>query len=494
MTAPDPRDGAADLFDYAFGRQVLGFAARSLRRHWALALVVFAVVVAAALAGLEVLPRTYKVEVRILTARNQVMPALGNPGRAVPREADAPTQAASELILRRDNLVALVKQTSLVDQWEQGRAPALKVKDAVQAFFKGQPREEDKLEALVGLLEKRLKVTTSEGTVSIQLTWPDAQMAYQLVDAAQQNFIETRHALEVSTITEAISILEWHATKMREYLQTTLDELRHAREAARDAPAVLVRGAPAAPVVRRVEARPRPADQELQQARAMLAAKRKALGDVEGYRHKRLVELQALLAEQTATYAAAHPLVVATQDSIAALSRDSPQIEALRRETLELEREVAAREAQEPRETVAAVVEAPRPEPMFEVRRELAGAPREPPGPREEDTSVEYLKGQLELTSAKYQDLQGRIEGARIELDTARAAFKYRYSVTKPAQVPKEPESPKPAMVVVGGLFAALVLALFAAVAADLRRGRVVEAWQVERGLGLRVLAEVRRP
>jgi hypothetical protein len=45
-----------------------------------------------------------------------------------------------------------------------------------------------------------------------------------------------------------------------------------------------------------------------------------------------------------------------------------------------------------------------------------------------------------------------------------------------------------------GGAFAALLFALFACVAADLRAGRVVEAWQVEKLLGVPVLAEVRRP
>jgi hypothetical protein len=44
------------------------------------------------------------------------------------------------------------------------------------------------------------------------------------------------------------------------------------------------------------------------------------------------------------------------------------------------------------------------------------------------------------------------------------------------------------------GLVLALALAVAAALAADLAGGRVVESWQVERFLGLEVLAEVARP
>ena len=37
----------------------------------------------------------------------------------------------------------------------------------------------------------------------------------------------------------------------------------------------------------------------------------------------------------------------------------------------------------------------------------------------------------------KYDTLLDRMNSARIELDTARAAFKYRYSIVRPPQLPK---------------------------------------------------------
>ncbi|HEY3449720.1 MAG TPA: hypothetical protein VGK67_25425 [Myxococcales bacterium] len=485
---------AGDLFDWSLARAFVGFGLRAVRRHWVLGLGSFVFVLGMAAAALAVLPKTYQTGVKILTARNQVMTGLANPGRAVPREADAPTQAASELILRRDNLVALTKQTNLLDQWDGSRAPAVAAKDWLVGFFRGPPSEEDRLNALVGVLEKRLKVTTGDdGTVTIDIEWPDAQMAYQLADAAQQNFIETRHAVEVSTITEAISILEWHASSMGDNVQSVLEELRKAREASAPPPKPGEK-----PVARRAEpARPRraPPDQELAQAKAILAARQRALADLEDYRRKRLAELQGQLVEQTATYAPAHPLVVATQESISAMAKDSPQTEALRREVKDLEREVASRQPPPQEASPAASLAATpagaaaRADAVFaEARSEVAAA-----GKADVDPSTEYLRAQLKVAIDKHQDLLGRIDGARIELDTARAAFKYRYSVVRPAQVPKEVERPKPAVVLGGGAFAAVLFALFACVAADLRGGRIVEAWQVDKLLGVPVLAEVRR-
>ena len=86
-----------------------------------------------------------------------------------------------------------------------------------------------------------------------------------------------------------------------------------------------------------------------------------------------------------------------------------------------------------------------------------------------------------------------RINAAQLELDAARAAYKYRYAVIWPAQVPKRPVSPKPPKVLGLGALASFLLAAFAAILAEVRAGRVLERWQIERTLNLRVLAELRR-
>ena len=94
----------------------------------------------------------------------------------------------------------------------------------------------------------------------------------------------------------------------------------------------------------------------------------------------------------------------------------------------------------------------------------------------------------------KYDSLLDRINSARIELDTARAAFKYRYSIIRPPQLPKRPTKPKIPLVVAAGVMAAMGLAVIAAALSDLRSGRILEPWQVDRALGLEVLGQVPRP
>jgi uncharacterized protein involved in exopolysaccharide biosynthesis len=93
----------------------------------------------------------------------------------------------------------------------------------------------------------------------------------------------------------------------------------------------------------------------------------------------------------------------------------------------------------------------------------------------------------------KYDTLLDRLNSARIELDTARAAFKYRYTIVRPPQLPKRPVKPKVPFVLGAGVLAATVLAVIAAALADLRSGRILETWQVERALGLEVLGELPR-
>jgi len=60
-----------------------------------------------------------------------------------------------------------------------------------------------------------------------------------------------------------------------------------------------------------------------------------------------------------------------------------------------------------------------------------------------------------------------------------------------PAEPPKGPAKPNVAAVGAAAVIAGLLLAAFAAAFADLRGGRIVETWQVERALELPVLSEL---
>jgi len=478
--APPPPE-SADLFDFQQIKDYLGFVRRAVGRHKLLVAGAWLSVMVVAGGALAVLPKTYHVESKILAQQNHVIAALGNPNRSVPRDADAPTRAATETILRRDNLISLIKQTDLVDNWEATRAPANRLKDGVQRMLKGEPSEEDKVDALVGLLEKRLQVQIGEGTVIIMIDWANDEMAFRLVEAAQQNFLEARHVSEISSISEAISILEGHAAGVREVIDGALERIQRfdKKQQQQEKPG---RASASASPARRA------ADREREQVSAMLTAKRRAISDLEEFRLRRLSELQTKLAELRANYSDAHPEVVGVQQSISALGKDSVQLTDLKKEEEALRAEVAKLD-----QSIKSIPETPSPDALRGPDGEVAVQQTAADGEKEEQ-AVEFAKARLGVALAKYDTLLERIDSAKIELATARAAFKYRYSVVRPPQRPKKPTKPNVPIVLAMGGFAATALAVLAAVLADVRTGKVLESWQVSRLIGVPVIAEVNRP
>ncbi len=107
-----------------------------------------------------------------------------------------------------------------------------------------------------------------------------------------------------------------------------------------------------------------------------------------------------------------------------------------------------------------------------------------------DDPAVSVARAHLGMATARYQDILMRIDAARIELDTARAAFKYRYTVVGPAQTPRNPIAPNVPVIVLAGLVASIFFAFFSCTALDLWRRRVEESWQIER-LKIPVLAHI---
>jgi uncharacterized protein involved in exopolysaccharide biosynthesis len=412
-----PVDAGGDaLLDVEHARQLLGFVGRSVRRHRALTAAIFGSVAAVTGLAFALLPRTYETQTKILAQRNFVMPALGNPKRTVPLESDAPTRLAAEAVMSRENLVAIIKQTNLLDEWRATRPLVLRLKDRVVSLVAGPPSEAEQLDALVGTLERRLWVVSDEETVAIGVRWPDANTAFLLVQSAQRNFLEGRHASEVATIGESIGILEGHATEVQARIEASYAELR------RQAPA-----APAAPPP--APGRRTATDDDVASLRAMLAARRLAIADLEEFQRRRLATLEAQLGEQKNSYGSAHPAIAATQRSIAELSVESPQLTQLRRTERDLVAQLRLRGADP--SAAAAPASGGSIDQSF-ARAALASMERA----RNDSTRAEresYIRARIKMSEGEYQDLLERLEGARIELETARAAFKYRYGVVSPA-------------------------------------------------------------
>jgi uncharacterized protein involved in exopolysaccharide biosynthesis len=210
-------------------------------------------------------------------------------------------------------------------------------------------------------------------------------------------------------------------------------------------------------------------------------AKRQAITELQEARRKRLLELQTRLQETKAQYSDNHPVVLDLQQSIEALQQDSPELQVLRKELSTLETELRRRGLLQD-------------VPLGGKRaRSLADAAAlEPLDPREEeDPDVAYTKTQVKHALTRYNALLDRIDTARLELATAQAAFKHKYQVLKPPQRPTAPIKPRVTLVLLASAVAGLFLALLAPALLDLSSRKVVEPWQIEHALGLRVLGEV---
>jgi len=103
------------------------------------------------------------------------------------------------------------------------------------------------------------------------------------------------------------------------------------------------------------------------------------------------------------------------------------------------------------------------------------------------------LAEQFDSALRKYRALRDQISSAQIDLDTAQLAFKHRYKIVAPAETPTKPIKPKVPMIVGGGIVAALLLAIAAAIGAELRTDRIMQRWQVQQ-IALPVLADLRFP
>jgi hypothetical protein len=508
------QDGEGEqLVDVGLITDYAGFVFRSVGRHKLLAAAVLLVALMLTVAGALLLPKTYYVQVKLLAQRNAVMNALSNPGRAVPWDADAPTRAAAETVLRRDNLVALITETDLVNEWDRRRAPIMKARDWLRTLLtRSRPTEDDKLDALVWQLENRMIVSAGpigDGTVTIELFWPDGEMAYRLVERARVAFLDARQIAERNAIEESISILERYSASLHDDVNRTFGELEAmtARERAKTegprAPRVVTRvprvvstDPLAAFGALATESIPLP-DPDVTRLRNDLTAKRAELSRLEQARQGQMSELQGRLSAAQTVYTTSHPTVVSLQQNLAAFQHESPQVVALKSEVEELEAkfdELSAADADRLIQGELSRRAAATPPP---VRTTIHEAPppqvSEQPAPaihRNEANQFATLRLRTELN--QLQSIVERTDGAKIELAVSEAAFKYRYTVIKPAQVPREPYSPNLRLVLLAGILASIVLALGAVVGADLMSHSILEAWQVKRQLGLPILGTVR--
>jgi uncharacterized protein involved in exopolysaccharide biosynthesis len=473
----DQEGGGADLFDRERAWENLGFLLGAVRRRRGLVAALILAIMSLVIASLAVLPRTYRVEARLLAQRNVALaPRAEGPDAA-------PTRGAVELIRSRTSLLALIQATDLLHHWEAHRAPALRALDTVRRLVAHEEDEETRMDGMIEHLERKLSVSVNEGAVIIAIEWTDAEMARRLVDVAQHNFLDVRRAQEITALSDSLAVLRGRADGLRKNIDdavVALDELRAKRGGPRAPGTGATTGTPDA----RRPGELRPDGEQLQ---AAIAAKQRALDDLEAFRRHRVSELQAHLAELRAAYTEQHPAIGDLQQSIASLSGPSPQIKALRDE-------LASLRGKERRG-----------------RPEMSGPPLLAFGPaagqsrseilildeglrEDRDPATVYARGRLRDAMDKFAANREKVEAAQIDLETAEVAFKYRYNLITPAKLPQRPEKPSVPLTLLAALLAASLGAVLTAVVADLRAGRIEERWQIERLLEQPLLAEIEAP
>jgi len=442
VPAAYPGEPADDdkLFDLDQLRQSVRFVVESVRLHKVTAIATFVLVLGATAAIASLWPKTYEADGRLLLQRNEVTASLVNPSRTIPREAESPTLAASEIVLGRENVLAVMKATNLLEEWDRSRTPLLRFKDWVSGLFGSPPSEDDRIDALAGLIENRLQVGTSdEGTVSFSIRWADAQMAYRLVNEAMNSFLQYRRVSETAAITESIAILNRSAETLEKQVTETIAEMprRSAARVATQRPAPVGGPSPQTTV-------------QLSRLRSELEARQQDVARMVNARSQQLAEARGRLTSALTIYTEGHPTVLALRQAVEQLSSDSPDLIAAMREVRDLEKQYDALSVKVGVATEDAQA------------RVLAGAAAtiDPFSLVNIGDEADPVSVRLRVEMAQLAAVRERENAARAELESAEAGFKYRYSVTRPPRVPRRPSGPNVFAIILVGAVASLILAI----------------------------------
>jgi uncharacterized protein involved in exopolysaccharide biosynthesis len=476
-------------------KSLLAFARRAIRARIFVVLPIFLVGVGLTSAAVVLVPRTYTCQTVLMTMGNSVLDGM---------YAGNAFAGATDLIMRHENLEAIIKDTDLVEKTAQRRPALSKLKDRLIRSAFGETSEKSKIGALVGSLETKIEVSTDKGDLSIRVDWTDGQTAAEIAGAARESFLRARHTAEVAAFEDKMSILDGHAAKLRTDIGTLAQQMQSAREEhlRRAREDKVARKGPSSDdtatrtVVRRAAPRTGEPDADLPALKEKLDATKKKLADLQGERERQLHEAQAKFDEMKLRMTAAHPEVITQGERVAMLAQVPSEVALLQAEVSDVAGEIRQREGLTQLNNAGIST--------FSVGSPGGGsaggaAPNADALPAEVvdllqlDNLDPALSQQLSSTVIKYGAIRDEILSARLDLDTAQAAFSHRYQIIVPADVPFKPTKPKPAVILGAGLFVSILLALLVPIALELRTGIIVERWQVHQ-VQLPILAELRLP
>jgi uncharacterized protein involved in exopolysaccharide biosynthesis len=481
-SSPYTEDAGAFTAELQRAVDLAGFALRAVARRRKLALFVAFATFAAVAAGTVIMPRMYRIDVRILTHKAYILPALVSPRRSVPLQADAPTRGAVELIKAREMLLAIIRDAKVKESWEETRSIVGQAKDFARELVKGPMEDGDFEEALIEMLDQRLLAYIDGDVVVMQVEWHNPSVAMALAQATKAQFLQRKQDAELSEVRETLRILETNLEGARRTMEAAGDELATVLSAERggsDRPApvrmrsIRVRRPVAAPPANQVEKRTR-LQRDLAQVNAQMETADRAY-------QRRLDEANRALNALRQSLGPQHPDVQNAIRVVEERSRVPPELQQLRVARAEIESDLKSVERSlstgggDSYDTIQvpdnrAVVEAAR----------TAGVEMNP--------DIERADQALQGRILRYNEFVIRLEDARTELATANAAFDYRYIVTMPPLFPKRHVRPNVPVLLGLGVFLGMFLALASCLAFDVFSRRVLEPWQVESATGVPVL------
>jgi uncharacterized protein involved in exopolysaccharide biosynthesis len=480
-------EGGQSAVDPELIKSYVQFVRRAIRAHRLMLVAVLLTGIALTAVAFRYFPRTYSCTTVLMVDANQVLEGNYGPNGLV---------AAESLIMRRENLETIVREKGLIEKFRARRQPILALKDRMIQALVGEMSEDNFRSILVGTLEAKLGVKVGNGTLSISVDWGDGATAAEIVEAARESFVKARHNAEMAAFEEKLTILDGHASSLRDEIETLAKQARTLLEERENTVRAAARASASAATAEGATPTPRPRarslvadDLEGPGLKEKLDAKRKRLADYDRDHEQRVQEERRKLEELKLRLTPSHPEVATAQKRLASVQQEPSEIALLCSEIQSLDGEVKQRELVTKRDgggasrSLVPGLASPQLDPLpGDIVRLLDAGNIDP-----------ALAAQLSSAVSKYGALRDDIRTGRIQFDTAQAAFNFRYKVVIPAEAPSKPTKPKPATILGGGIFMSLILALMLPILAELRSGVIVERWQVA-AVQLPVLADLRLP
>jgi uncharacterized protein involved in exopolysaccharide biosynthesis len=492
-TAELDTKGAGDANTVLAPMDMARFATRAARRHWRLGLSICVGTIVAGVAYANVVPQKFSVNSRILSDETfNKTEALSSPDRAMPNLN--PFSGSLELLTQRSVLLSIVDEAGLVADIESRQSPFMREVDGYinKVLRRNVPTTDDLRNGIARGLTEQIKLSMSRDVVTIGVTWPDARKAVEIVQLLDSKFISLLRDRETASISAAISILEDEARRAGEAIEPALAEAVRERDQtnqpAVSKPAV---GAVVAAQGRTSTAATEPAtvsnDAATLQARqfsAKLAEVNAKIQAAETTWHGQQQNLNTRLAELRAVYGPAHPQVIQQQALIDAAVEPPAELVELQRTRAELLHAIQ----NAPGESVASSAQPRTGMRGSFVARPVVGQVRSS-GPTE-NFEVTAPRAKLNHAVDNYNNVQRRLEAARLQLSASQATFGMHFVVVEKPEYPMGPIKPLRKLVRIASVAAGLVLGFLAGTLRELLSGRIHDPLQLK-SFGLKDFGEL---